>query len=124
MTNKAYFIARHSQMFRPNDAALITGVEIVNGRPCFHLWYPDGIEDNTPILDADFAGEGGLGVFYDIVGENAVTETEATSNRVDLRTYGERMKDLTGLDAFKTLDAGSGGYCDPPIVTIGPRREG
>lgn len=66
---QAYFVALYPQMFRPNEAAVIEGVVLVNGRPCFHLRYADGTEDDAPIENQDFVGKGGLGVFYDIRGE-------------------------------------------------------
>lgn len=69
----AYFIARHPSLFRVGQAARIVGVVFANGRPCFHLRYADGVEDDTPIVNEDFTGQGGLGYFYDIVPEESVT---------------------------------------------------
>lgn len=68
-----YFIARHPDLYRPGKAALIVDIRTVNGRSCFHLRYADGVEDDTPIVNEDFTGRGGLGYFYDIVPEEDVT---------------------------------------------------
>lgn len=65
----AYFVPLHPDMFRSGRSALIVGVLMMNGRPCFHLRYPDGVEDMTPIENEDFIGKGRLGVFYEIKGE-------------------------------------------------------
>jgi len=43
---------------------------MVNNRLCFHLYYADGFEDDTPIINEDFVGTGGIGLFYDIVSQD------------------------------------------------------
>lgn len=65
----AYFMPLHGDMFRFGQSALILGVVIANGRPCFRLQYADGVEDSTPIDNEDLVGKGGLGVFYEIRSE-------------------------------------------------------
>jgi hypothetical protein len=69
----AYFIARHPDLFRVGQPARIIGVVFANGRPCFRVRYADSMEDDTPIVNEDFTGQGGLGYFYDIVPEGVVT---------------------------------------------------
>lgn len=61
-----YYVARHPQLFRPGKVATIVEVRSINGRDCFHLRYPDGMEDDTPVENEDFTGKGGAGYFYDI----------------------------------------------------------
>lgn len=62
----AWFVAIHPDMFRCGQSALILGVVMVNERPCFRVRYADGVEDDTPIVNEDFVGTGGLGSFYNI----------------------------------------------------------
>jgi hypothetical protein len=61
-----YFVAIHHEMFRPGEAARIEGITEVRGCQCFHIRYPDGVEDDSPIENEDFVGKGGRGVFYEI----------------------------------------------------------
>ena len=65
----AYFIGLHPYGFRTGQPALILGVVVINGRPCFHLRYPDGVEDDTPIENEDFSGKDGISRFYEIRSE-------------------------------------------------------
>jgi hypothetical protein len=64
-----YFIALSPHMFRTGKPARIEGIVTIRGRPCFWVRYQDGVEDQTPIANEDFAGSVGLGVFYKIVKE-------------------------------------------------------
>ena len=52
-----FYTPGHPFSFRPGETALVVGVEMVdpNGegdaRPCFHLIWPDGAEDWSPVYD-------------------------------------------------------------------------
>ena len=75
---KAYYVGLHRYHFQAGTPAEILGVAIVtpNGnsrpRPCYHLRYPDGLEDYAPLSDEDFVGKGGLGTLYAIISEAQV----------------------------------------------------
>ena len=58
-----FFTATHPHMFRVGQRARIEGFVARNGRPCFHVRYPDGVEDFTPLENEDFTGKG---TFYEI----------------------------------------------------------
>lgn len=61
-----YYVPLHPDLYRSGQPALITAVVEIRGRACFHLRYPDGVEDDTPVPNEDLVGKGGLGVFNDI----------------------------------------------------------
>lgn len=53
-TEPCYYVGTHHYSFRPGKPALILGVVSVTPdgeepRPCFHVRYPDGVEDYSPI---------------------------------------------------------------------------
>lgn len=62
-----YYIARHPDLFRPGQLAIIIDTRLVNGRECFHVIYSDGVQDDSPIENEDFTGKGGAGYFYDLL---------------------------------------------------------
>lgn len=67
-----YFTGLHPYMFRAGPPALTESITRINHRLCFHLRWPDGVEDDTPVVDEDFVGIGGDGVFYRITPESAL----------------------------------------------------
>lgn len=64
-----YFIGLNPYMFRTGKPARIKDIVTMRGRECFHLQWPDGVEDQSPVADEDFVGTGGIGLFYEIVKE-------------------------------------------------------
>ena len=72
--SRAYYVGLHRYCFQGNTPAEILGIVMVTpdgdaARPCFHLKYPDGQEDFTPLVNEDHSGQGGLGVLYEIITE-------------------------------------------------------
>lgn len=66
-----YFIGLNPYMFRSGKPARIEGIVAMRGRDCFHLKWPDGVQDWSPVTDEDFSGSGGRGLFYEIMKECA-----------------------------------------------------
>ncbi len=54
-TEKAYYTGIHRYSFRMGKAGEIIGVVLIDVegemRPCYHIRYPDGAEDYSPIYD-------------------------------------------------------------------------
>lgn len=55
-TKPAYYTGTHRYSFRSGEPGLIVSVVMVrpdgeDWRPCFHVWYPDGVDDYCPISD-------------------------------------------------------------------------
>lgn len=74
---KAYYVGLHRYQFQAGTPAEILGVVMVTleGKkpcPCYHLKFPDGREDYSPLIDEDFFGQGGYGKLYEIISEEQV----------------------------------------------------
>jgi len=61
----AYYTGTHPYSFRSGESGVILGIKIVSpagatstspnrpSRPCFHVCYPDGVEDYSPISETE-----------------------------------------------------------------------
>lgn len=56
--NSMFYVGEHQYTFRYGQRAEVIGIVLIESnievakRPCFHLLWPDGVEDYVPISDA------------------------------------------------------------------------